>query len=82
MKIESTKEKPLAEIEFGECFKWVNNLYMKGFLVERMAEQLAKDEVLYNRGKHCIIIDLEHGDVSVMQDDVQVYPLDMKVVSA
>jgi hypothetical protein len=80
MKTEFITEKPVAEVEFGECFKWANNLYMKGFLMERMAEQLAKDEVLFNRGKHCIIIDLEYGDVSVMQDDVQVYPLNMKVV--
>lgn len=80
MKIEFTEEKPLGEIELGECFKWAQSLYVKGFLSEKMAEQLAKDESLYNRQEHSIVIDLEYGDVSIMKDSTLVYPMNMKVV--
>jgi hypothetical protein len=81
MKIEFTEEKPLAEVELGECFKWASNIYMKCFLEEKVAEQLAKDEELYSRKEHSIVIDLEYGDVSIMDDSILVYPLNMKVVA-
>lgn len=80
MKIEFTEEKPLAEIELGECFKWASNIYMKCFLEERMYEQLGKDEELFNRGKHSVVLDLEYGDISLMESATMVNPLNMKVV--
>jgi hypothetical protein len=80
MKVNFTAEVPLGNIELGECFRWRQNIYIKCFLSEAMSEQLQKNEELYDRKKHSIVLDLEYGDVSIVDDSTLVNPLNMEVV--
>lgn len=72
----------LYSLNNGECFCYSGETWIKAFGSLYLETQLGKDKKLYDSPKQCLATRLSDGGIQVLNSDVDVSPIKLKVVRA